>query len=162
MTMDPYRASVCAIVPMARPNAGERRPPPGRVDNHPQHPDLRQPQPHRHNISRHRGPPGSTLSPTPIPAGPRPSNAESHPPPPPPPPHPNKRRSASFLVTVVVVRVVAALNRVCLVLAATSAFRPLPTAMPAGPCSLRPMRMLTAEASEPARYQLVYLASAPT
>ena len=29
-----------------------------RVDHHPGHPDLRQPQPHRHNISRHRGPPG--------------------------------------------------------------------------------------------------------
>ncbi len=34
------------------------RQPLGQVDQHPQHPHLRQPQPHRHNISRHRGPPG--------------------------------------------------------------------------------------------------------
>ena len=33
-----------------------------RVDDHPQHLDPRQPQPHRHNITRHRGPPGFGVS----------------------------------------------------------------------------------------------------
>ena len=33
-----------------------------RVDHHPQHFDTRQPQPHRHNITLHRGPPGFGIS----------------------------------------------------------------------------------------------------
>ena len=43
-----------------------------RVNRHREHADLTQVQPHPHNIGSHRGPPGSLISQSPIPAGPRP------------------------------------------------------------------------------------------
>ena len=51
------------------------------VLNHPQHTNLRQMKPHRHNIPGHRGPPGSLTLTSPIPAGPRPLLRDPQPPP---------------------------------------------------------------------------------
>ena len=50
------------------------------VLDHLQHTDLRQVQPHRHNIASHRGPPGSLTMTSPIPAGPRPLLRDPQPP----------------------------------------------------------------------------------
>ena len=50
------------------------------VLDHLQHTDLRQVQPHCHNIASHRGPPGSLISQSPIPAGPRPLLRDPQPP----------------------------------------------------------------------------------
>ena len=47
---------------------------------HLQHTDLRQVQPNCHNIGSHRGPPGSLISQSPIPAGPRPPLRDPQPP----------------------------------------------------------------------------------
>jgi len=51
-----------------------------RVDLHSQHACLTQPHPHPHNIRSHRGPPGSVVCQSPIPAGPRPLNGDPQPP----------------------------------------------------------------------------------
>ena len=50
------------------------------VLDHLQHTDLRQVQPNCHNIGSHRGPPGSWISQSPIPAGPRPLLRDPQPP----------------------------------------------------------------------------------
>ena len=50
------------------------------VLDHLQHTDLRQVQPNCHNIASHRGPPGSLISQSPIPAGPRPLLRDPQPP----------------------------------------------------------------------------------
>ena len=51
-----------------------------RVNEHLPHTDLAQVQPHPHNIASHRGPPGSLVSQSPIPAGPRPLLRNPQPP----------------------------------------------------------------------------------
>ena len=51
-----------------------------RVLEHLQHADLRQVQPNCHSIGSHRGPPGSLISQSPIPAGPRPLLRDPQPP----------------------------------------------------------------------------------
>ena len=74
----------------AEPARRAPRPPHGRLDLHPQltrrvldhlqHADLAQVQPHPHNIGSHRGPPGSLICQSPIPAGPRPLLRDPQPP----------------------------------------------------------------------------------